>query len=170
MTRLHIRNRLWPCTLHGFPAIGILATLIFIKFVLRKPVRDGIPNVLYAISKEQGIIQKHNTFSSMITSALTVGFEGSVGLEGPTVITGAAWGSMIAKMFRLNYKEIVAVLGFVAAAAMSAIFKAPIAAIVFALEVILFDMTMMVSLLPATIIAALISCWYISLKPMCLQR
>jgi CIC family chloride channel protein len=142
-----------------FPAIGIMATLIFIKFVLRKPVRDGIPNVLYAISKEQGIIPKHNTFSSIVTSALTVGFGGSVGLEGPTVVTGAAWGSMIAKMFRLNYKEIVAVLGFAAAAAMSAIFKAPIAAIVFALEVILFDMTMtmMVPLLLASIIAALTS-------------
>lgn len=142
-----------------YPAIGILATLIFVKFILRKPVRDGIPNVLFAISKEQGIIKKHNTFSSIISSALTVGFGGSVGLEGPTVVTGAAWGSMIAKALRLNYKQIVSVLGFAAAAAMSAIFKAPIAAIVFALEVILFDMTMtaLVPLLIASITAALTS-------------
>jgi chloride channel protein, CIC family len=142
-----------------YPAIGILATVIIIKFVLRKPVRDGIPNVLYAISKEHGIIKKHNTFSSVITSALTVGFGGSVGLEGPTVVTGAAWGSMIGKALRLNYKQIVAILGFAAAAAMSAIFKAPIAAIVFALEVILFDMTMtaLVPLLIASITAALTS-------------
>ncbi len=142
-----------------YPAIGILATVIFVKFILRKPVRDGIPNVLYAISKERAIIKKHNTFSSIISSALTVGFGGSVGLEGPTVVTGAAWGSMIGKALRLNYKQLVAILGFAAAAAMSAIFKAPIAAIVFALEVILFDMTMtaLVPLLIASITAALTS-------------
>ena len=100
-----------------------------------------------------GIIKKHNTFSSVITSSLTVGFVGSVGLEGPTVVTGAAWGSMIGKALRLNYKQMVTILGFAAAAAMSAIFKAPIAAIVFALEVILFDMTMtaLVPLLIASI-------------------
>ena len=142
-----------------YPAIGILATVIFVKYILRKPVRDGIPNVLYAISKEHGILKKHNTFSSIITSALTVGFGGSVGLEGPTVVTGSAWGSMIANALRLNYKQTVAVVGFAAAAAMSAIFKAPIAAIVFALEIILFDMTMtaLVPLLVASITAALTS-------------
>jgi len=142
-----------------YPAIGILATVIIVKFILRKPVRDGIPNVLYAISKDHGIIKKHNMFSSVITSALTVGFGGSVGLEGPTVVTGAAWGSTIAKALRLNYKQTVTILGFAAAAAMSAIFKAPIAAIVFALEVILFDMTMtaLVPLLIASITAALTS-------------
>jgi CIC family chloride channel protein len=142
-----------------YPAIGIFATVIFVKFILRRPVRDGIPNVLFAISKEHGIIKKHNMFSSVITSALTVGFGGSVGLEGPTVVTGAAWGSTIAKALRLNYKQTVTILGFAAAAAMSAIFKAPIAAIVFALEVILFDMTMtaLVPLLIASITAALTS-------------
>lgn len=142
-----------------YPAIGILATVIFVKFILRRPVRDGIPNVLYAISKEHGIMKKHNTFSSIISSALTVGFGGSVGLEGPTVVTGAAWGSMIGKALRLNYKQIVAILGFASAAAMSAIFKAPIAAVVFALEIILFDMTMtaLVPLLVASITAALTS-------------
>jgi len=142
-----------------YPAIGILATVIFVKYILRKPVRDGIPNVLYAISKEHGVLKKHNTFSSIITSALTVGFGGSVGLEGPTVVTGSAWGSLIAKTLRLNYKQTLSLLGFAAAAAMSAIFKAPIAAIVFALEIILFDMTMtaLVPLLIASITAALTS-------------
>lgn len=142
-----------------YPAIGILVTVILVKFVLRKPVRDGIPNVLYAISKERGAIKKHNMFSSVITSALTVGFGGSVGLEGPTVVTGAAWGSTIGRALRLNYKQMVTILGFAAAAAMSAIFKAPIAAVVFALEVILFDMTMtaLVPLLIASITAALTS-------------
>ena len=146
-----------------FPAIGIFATVIFIKFVLRKPVRDGIPNVLHAISKQHGIIQKHNTFSSIITAALTVGFGGSVGLEGPTVVTGAAYGSRISKILGLNYKQTVAMLGFAAAAAMSAIFKAPVAAIVFALEIILFDMTMtaLVPLLFASITAALTSYFFL---------
>ncbi|MCF6171494.1 MAG: chloride channel protein [Bacteroidales bacterium] len=146
-----------------YPAIGILATLIFIKYILRRPVEDGVPNVLHAISKEQGIIKKHNTFSSIVTSALTVGFGGSVGLEGPTVVTGAATGSVIAKSLGLNYKQVVSVLGFAAAAAMSAIFKAPIAAIVFALEVILFDMTMtaLVPLLLSSIVAALTSYFFL---------
>lgn len=146
-----------------FPAIGILATVLFIKYVLRKPVRDGIPNVLYSISKQHGIIDKHNTFSSIITAALTVGFGGSVGLEGPTVVTGAAYGSRIGKMLGLNYKQTVSLLGFASAAAMSAIFKAPVAAIVFALEIILFDMTMsaLVPLLFASITAALTSYFFL---------
>ncbi|UBM62655.1 chloride channel protein [Candidatus Sulfidibacterium hydrothermale] len=142
-----------------YPAIGILLVMLFIKFILRRPVRDGIPNVLYSISRNHGIIKPHNTFSSIITSTITVGFGGSVGLEGPTVVTGAAIGSVIAKKLGLNYKQVVAVLGFASAAAMSAIFKAPIAAIVFALEVILFDMTMssLVPLLLASIVAAITS-------------
>ncbi len=142
-----------------YPAIGILLVMLFIKFILRRPVRDGIPNVLYSISRNHGIIKPHNTFSSIVTSTITVGFGGSVGLEGPTVVTGAAIGSVIAKKLGLNYKQVVAVLGFASAAAMSAIFKAPIAAIVFALEVILFDMTMssLVPLLLASIVAAITS-------------
>jgi CIC family chloride channel protein len=142
-----------------YPAIGLLLVMIFIKFILRKPVRDGIPNVLYSISRTHGFIKPHNTYSSIITSTITVGFGGSVGLEGPTVVTGAAIGSVIAKKLGLNYKQVVAVLGFASAAAMSAIFKAPIAAIVFALEVILFDMTMssLVPLLLASIVAAITS-------------
>ena len=142
-----------------YPAVGIFLVILFIKYILRRPVRDGIPNVLYSISKTHGKISTHNTFSSVITSALTVGFGGSVGLEGPAVVTGAAIGSTLAKMLGLSYKQTVTVLGFSAAAAMSAIFKAPIAAIVFALEVILFDMTMtaLVPLLLASIVAALTS-------------
>lgn len=142
-----------------YPAVGIFLVIIFIKYILRRPVRDGIPNVLHSISKTHGKISPHNTYSSVITSALTVGFGGSVGLEGPTVVTGAAIGSTLAKTLGLSYKQVVTVLGFAAAAAMSAIFKAPIAAIVFALEVILFDMTMtaLVPLLLASIVAALTS-------------
>ncbi len=146
-----------------YPAIGLIITLLFIKFILKKPVRDGIPNVLYSISRNHGIIIPHNTYSSIITSTLTVGFGGSVGLEGPTVVTGAAWGSFLAKKLGLSYKQIVSVLGFASAAAMSAIFKAPIAGVVFALEVILFDMTMssLVPLLIASITAALTSYFFL---------
>lgn len=142
-----------------YPAAGLLLTLFFIKYILKKPVRDGVPNVLYSISRNHGIIESHNTFSSIVTSALTVGFGGSVGLEGPTVLTGAAMGSVLAKKLGLNYKQVVAVLGCASAAAMSAIFKAPIAGIVFALEVILFDMTMtaLVPLLLASMVASMIS-------------
>ena len=148
-----------------YPAIGVLATVLFIKYVLRRPVRDGIPNVLHAISKQHGHIKLHNTYSSVITSALTVGFGGSVGLEGPTVVTGAAWGSNIGRLLGLNYKQTVALLGMASAAAMSAIFKAPIAAIVFALEVILFDLTMtaLVPLLVSSIVAALTSYFFIGM-------
>ncbi len=146
-----------------YPAIGILLTIIFVKYILRHEVRDGIPNVLYAISKQHGFIKKHNMFSSIISSALTVSFGGSVGLEGPTVVTGAAYGSNLAKALGLNYKQVVSILGFASAAAMSAIFKAPIAAIVFALEVILFDMTMtaLVPLLLSSIVAALTSYFFL---------
>jgi CIC family chloride channel protein len=146
-----------------YPAIGIFFTIIFVKYILRQEVRDGIPNVLYAISKQYGIIKKHNMFSSVISSALTVSFGGSVGLEGPTVVTGAALGSNLGKALGLNYKQIISILGFASAAAMSAIFKAPVAAIVFALEVILFDMTMtaLVPLLLASIVAALTSYFFL---------
>lgn len=129
------------------PIFGILLAVLFIKYVIRRPVRHGVPNVLYAISKNNGIINRHNMFSSIIASALTVGMGGSVGLEGPTVSTGAAIGSNVGRLFRLNYKQITLLLGCASSAAMAAIFKAPIAAIIFAIEVIMLDLTM-ASILP----------------------
>lgn len=142
-----------------YPAIGISVTVLFIKFVLKKHVGHGIPSVLYAKSKNNGHIPPHNLFSSIITSALTVGFGGSVGLEGPTVATGAAIGSNLGRALKLNYKQIVSLLGFACAGAMAAIFKAPIAAIVFAMEVIMLDLTMsaLIPLLTASVTAALTS-------------
>jgi chloride channel protein, CIC family len=124
-----------------YPIIGLTLTVIFIKYILRKPVHHGIPNVLYSISKNKGFISRHNTFSSIITSVLTVGFGGSVGLEGPTVSTGSAIGSQLSKFFRLEYKYVILMLGCASAASMAAIFKAPIAGIVFAVEVIMIDLT-----------------------------
>ena len=125
-----------------FPVIGILIAVLFVKYINRRPVRHGIPGVLFAISKNYGDMRRHNLYSSIVTSALTVGFGGSVGLEGPTVATGGAIGSAIGRLFGFNYKQITLMLGCACAGAMAAIFKAPIAAVVFALEVIMLDLTM----------------------------
>ena len=133
-----------------YPIFGIMLAVLFIKYVIKRPVRHGIPSVLYSISKNNGVINRHNMFSSIVTSAFTVGFGGSVGLEGPTVATGAAWGANIGRLFHLNYKQITLLLACACTGAMAAIFKAPIAAIVFALEVIMIDLTMW-SLLPILI-------------------
>ncbi len=137
----------------ALPLIGIILTVVFIRFLLRKEVRHGIPNVLYSISKRKGKINNHNLYSSVIASSLTVGFGGSVGLEGPTVATGTAWGSWLAKYFRLNYKNTILMLACACAGAMAAIFKAPIAAIVFAVEVIMIDLTVL-SLVPLLLSSA----------------
>lgn len=141
------------------PIIGISLAVIFIKYINRKPVRHGIPGVLFAISRNNAIMRAHNLYSSVISSALTVGFGGSVGLEGPTVATGAAIGSNFGRAFNLNYKEVTLLLSCASAGAMSAIFKAPIAGIVFAMEVIMLDLTMwaMIPLLIASATAALTS-------------
>jgi len=146
-----------------FPTVGILLTVLFVKFILRQPVGHGIPGVLYAISRTNGRVKPHNLFSSIITSALTVGFGGSVGLEGPTVATGAALGSNLGRLLRLNYRQIILMLGCASAGAMSAIFKAPIAAIVFALEVIMLNLSMssLVPLLISSVTAALTSYFFL---------
>jgi len=137
----------------ALPLLGITLTVLVIKYVIRRNVRHGIPNVLYGISKKKGFISGHNLYSSVITSALTVGFGGSVGLEGPTVATGTAWGSWLAKNFKLNYKNRILMLACACAGAMAAIFKAPIAAIVFAVEVIMIDLTVF-SLVPLLLSSA----------------
>ncbi len=135
------------------PTIGITLAILFIKYIVKRPVRHGVPNVLYAISKAKGHMNAHNMFSSIVTSALTVGFGGSVGLEGPTVSTGAAIGSNIGKLFHLNYRQVTLLLGSASAAAMAAIFKAPIAGIVFALEVIMLDLSLF-SIVPLLLASA----------------
>lgn len=129
------------------PSIGILIAVLFINYIIKSPVRHGIPNVLHSLSRRRGELSRHNLFSSIVSSAFTVGFGGSVGLEGPTVATGAAYGSWLAKLMRLSYKNTILMLACAAAGAMAAIFKAPIAAIVFAVEVIMIDLTVF-SLIP----------------------
>lgn len=142
-----------------YPMLGIGLTVLVVKYIIKRPVGHGIPSALYAISKRNGIIPRNNMFRSIFTSALTVGFGGSVGLEGPTVATGSAIGSNVARIMHLNYKTRILLIACAAAGTLSAIFEAPVAAIVFALEVMMLDLTMssMVPLLMASVAAALSS-------------
>jgi len=142
-----------------YPTVGIFLAIVFMRYIVRQDIGHGIPGVLYAISRKNGIIKRHNTFSAIITSALTVGFGGSVGLEGPTVSTGAAIGSNLGQLLRLNFKQITLMISLSSAAAMAAIFQSPIAGIVFALEVIMIDLSMasLVPLLIASLTAVLTS-------------
>jgi CIC family chloride channel protein len=142
-----------------YPTVGILLAVLYMNYIIRKKVGHGIPAVLYAISKQHGIIPKHNMFSSIFTASFTVGFGGSVGLEGPTVYTGAAIGSYFGQILKTNYRQLVFYLGFASAAAMAAIFKAPVAGIVFALEVIMLDLTMaaLIPLLLSSVTAVMTS-------------
>ena len=144
------------------PLIGITIAVLFIKFIIRLPVGHGIPSVLYSIAETRGFIKAHNMFSSIITSALTVGFGGSVGLEGPTVATGAAYGSTISHALRMPYKQVILLLGASSAAAMSAIFKAPLTGVVFAMEVIMIDLTVssVIPLIIASVTAILTSYFF----------
>ena len=161
-------NTLLESEVHNYiyfalPIIGIFITVIIVKYFVKHEVRHGIPTVLYGISKQKGRIKNHNLYSSVIASTLTVGFGGSVGLEGPTVATGSAWGSWLAKIFRLNYKNTILILASACAGAMAAIFKAPIAAIVFAVEVIMIDLTVfsLVPLLLSSATAVVISYFFL---------
>jgi CIC family chloride channel protein len=146
-----------------FPIIGLLIVLLVIKYVVKKKVGHGIPSTLYAISKQKGIMPSHQMWGSLITAPLTVGFGGSVGLEGPTVATGAALGSNFARIFHLNQTTRTLLVGAAAAGAMSSIFKAPIAAIVFAVEIFSLELTLasMIPLLLASITAILTSYFFL---------
>ncbi|MBU2997679.1 chloride channel protein [Cellulophaga baltica] len=145
-----------------FPIIGFVLVYLISKYIIRNKVSHGIPSTLYAISKRKGIIRKFQMFGSLITAPLTVGFGGSVGLEGPTVATGAAISSNIARLFHMNQTNRNLLIGCAAAGALSSIFKAPIAAIIFAIEVFSLDLTIasMLPLLLASISAIITSYFF----------
>ncbi|GGW89710.1 chloride channel protein [Salegentibacter mishustinae] len=145
-----------------FPLIGLSLTLLIIKLVFKKKIGHGIPSTLYAISRRKGIMRSFQMYASIITAPLTVGFGGSVGLEGPTVATGASLGSNISRFFKMNQSSRTLLIGCAAAGAMSSIFKAPIAAIIFAIEVFSLDLTLisMVPLLIASVSAILTSYFF----------
>lgn len=145
-----------------FPVIGLLIVLLTVKYIIKKPVGHGIPSTLFAISKLKGIMPRHQMWASLITAPITVGFGGSVGLEGPTVATGAALGSNFARLFHLNQTTRTLLIGAAAAGAMASIFKAPIAAIIFAVEIFSLELTIasMIPLLLASITAVLTSYFF----------
>ena len=124
------------------PIIGITLAALFVKYIVRDDISHGITKILYAISQRKSIIKGHNMWSSIVGSGLTIGFGGSVGAEAPIVLTGAAIGSNLAKAFRLDQKTMMLMIGCGAAGAIGGIFKAPIAGLVFTLEVLMMDLTM----------------------------
>ncbi len=146
-----------------FPIIGLSLALLAMKYIIRHKVSHGIPSTLYAISKRKGFMKPFQMFASLITAPLTVGFGGSVGLEGPTVATGAALSSNLARFFHMNQSTRTLLIGCAGAGALSAIFKAPIAAIIFAVEVFSLDLTLasMVPLLLASVSAITTSYFFL---------
>ena len=135
-----------------YPFIGIFLTSLFVRYFVREDISHGVTKVLYAISRRNSIIKPHNNYSSMLASTITIGFGGSVGTEATIVLTGASIGSNLARFFRMNYKVMTLMIGCGAAGAIAGIFKAPIAGIVFTLEVLMLDLTM-ASLVPLMISA-----------------
>lgn len=125
----------------GLPTIGILLTLLFVRYLIKDDLSHGVTKVLYSISRQGSKLKSHHMFSSIFGSALTIGFGGSVGAEAPIVLTGSAIGSNVGNFFRMNYKTRTLLIGCGAAGAIASIFKAPIAGIVFTLEVLMLDLT-----------------------------
>ncbi len=141
------------------PLAGITLTMLFVHYLLKQDIGHGVSKILFAISKRKGHLKAHNTWSSMLASSLTVGFGGSVGLEAPIVLTGSSIGSNVGHLLKLNYKSVVLLVGCGAAGAIAGIFKAPIAALIFAFEVLMLDLTTwsVVPLLLSTVTAATVS-------------
>ena len=124
-----------------YPAIGIILATLFVKYVVKDGISEGVTRVLYAMSRTDSRIKGHNTWTSIVGGATTIGFGGSVGPEAPIVLTGAAIGSNIGKLARLNYKNITLLLCCGAGAAVAAVFKAPITGVVFVLEILMLEIT-----------------------------
>ena len=135
-----------------YPIIGIALSALFIKYIVRDDISHGVTKILHAISRRQGHLKRHNTWSSIIASALTIGFGGSVGAESPIALTGSAIGSNIGSAFKMDHKTTMLLIGCGASGAVAAIFKAPIAGLVFTLEVLMVDLTM------ASLLPLLVSC------------
>ncbi|MDE7411856.1 MAG: chloride channel protein [Paramuribaculum sp.] len=133
-----------------YPAVGVLIVMLFVKYVVRDNISHGVTRVLYAISQNKSRLKRHNMYTSLCASSVTIGFGGSVGAEGPIVITGAAIGSNLGKAFRMSPRVLMILVGCGAAAGIAGIFKAPIAGLLFTLEVLMIDLTT-VSVMPLLI-------------------
>ena len=142
-----------------YPVVGILLTGLFIRNVVRDDISHGVTKILYAISRRQSRIKRHNTWSSLFASAITIGFGGSVGAEAPIVLTGSAIGSNLGSVFKMEHRTLMLLVGCGAAGAVAGIFKAPIAGLVFTLEVLMIDLTMgsLLPLLVSSVTAATVS-------------
>lgn len=141
-----------------YPVIGIYLTSLFVRHIVKDEISHGITRILYAISSKRSRLKGHNCWSSVIASAITIGFGGSVGAEAPIVLTGSAIGSNLGQMFKMDNKTLMLLVGCGAAAAIAGIFKAPIAGLVFTLEVLMIDLTM-ASLLPILISSVTATCF-----------
>ena len=133
-----------------YPVVGIFLTGLFVRYVVKDDISHGVTKILYAISRRKSRIKRHNTWSSIIASSITIGFGGSVGAEAPIVLTGSAIGSNLGTLFKMENRTLMLLVGCGAAGAVAGIFKAPIAGLVFTLEVLMIDLTMS-SLLPLLI-------------------
>ena len=129
------------------PGVGMLLSFLIVRYLVRDNIGHGVTKVLQAVSKNESKIKRHNMFSSLVTSALTIGFGGSVGAEAPIVYTGAAIGSNLGRYMGLSYRGMTLLLGCGAAGAVAGIFNAPLAGVLFTLEILLFNLSMS-SLLP----------------------
>ncbi|MDR3119192.1 MAG: chloride channel protein [Mediterranea sp.] len=133
-----------------YPVVGIFIAGLFVRYIVKDDIGHGITKILYAISRRRGRIKSHNTWSSLIAGSITIGFGGSVGAEAPIVLTGSAIGSGLGGLFKMDQRTLMLLVGCGAAGAVAGIFKAPIAGLVFTIEVLLLDLTM-TSLLPLLI-------------------
>ena len=142
-----------------YPGIGMLLAMLFVRYIIRDNIGHGVTKVLVAVSKNESKIRPHNMWSSLVASSVTIGFGGSVGAEAPIVYTGAAIGSNVARKMGLSYKNMTILLGCGAAGAVAGIFKAPLAGVLFTLEILLFNISMssILPLLLSTVSATVIS-------------
>jgi len=151
-----------------FPAVGILLASLFVRFIVKDDISHGVTQILYAISRRQGRIKRHNIWTSIVGSSLTIGMGGSVGAEAPIVLTGAAIGSNLGSFFKMNQKTLMLLMGCGAAGAIAGIFKAPIAGMLFTIEVLMLDLTAasVLPLLISAITAATLSYVVTGTQPM----
>lgn len=155
-SRFHANTFNWMYLM--FPVVGIFLTSLFVRYVVKDNISHGITRILYAISSKQSRLKGHNCWTSVVASAITIGFGGSVGAEAPIVLTGSAIGSNLGRFFRMDNKTLMLLVGCGAAAAIAGIFKAPIAGLVFTLEVLMVDLSM-ASLLPILTAAVTATCF-----------
>ena len=155
-SRFHANTFNWMYLM--FPVVGIFLTSLFVRYVVKDNISHGITRILYAISSKQSRLKAHNCWTSVVASAITIGFGGSVGAEAPIVLTGSAIGSNLGRIFRMDNKTLMLLVGCGAAAAIAGIFKAPIAGLVFTLEVLMVDLSM-ASLLPILTAAVTATCF-----------